>query len=482
MRSKAAISLANFSGRVYLFTCKKKQMWYAVDMLTKELGEKILNHSPDSIYVADKNGVTIFVNRAFQELTGICIDDVIGKSVYELESKEYFRPSVLRLVLEEKRPISILQRVLNGKQIVVSAVPVFDQAGEIDIVLSNAKLVDEMQDILTYFKEKENSSYDVDDEKTVIGNSREILEILHMVEQIKDTNSTILITGETGSGKGVLARHIHITSNRAKRKLIEINCGAIPENLLESELFGYERGAFTGANATGKQGLIEAAQGGTLLLDEISELPFTLQVKLLKVLQDKRFMRIGGRNYIDVDIRFIAASNRNLVTLVKEGKFRADLYYRLSVIPIEIPALRNRKQDISVLARHFLQANINKYHKDVNYTEAFLEAIMVHDWPGNVRELENYIERKVLTTQKNVLDKEDAYDISRLNEFSSLIETLASTEQPLNDAMETLERKIILTALEKYGSSYGVAEALGISQTKAYRKIMQYAEDKSKRT
>ncbi|MDD4583922.1 MAG: sigma 54-interacting transcriptional regulator, partial [Eubacteriales bacterium] len=309
---------------------------------------KIFEVCPDSVYVVDKVGNTLRANKAFEHTTGVSRINVFRENVYFLEKKGCFMPSVNGIALREKRAVSIIQMGMNGKETIVTGVPIFDHDGEIYGSVSNAKLLNEINSIIEYVGESQKKF-----EKIQYGNTSKMIceseamrEIIKMVDHIIDTDSSILITGETGVGKGLLTRYIHDHSKRKEHRLVEINCGAIPETLLESELFGYESGAFTGADKRGKPGLIELADGGTILFDEVNELPLMLQVKLLHFLQNKKITRVGGTNEILVDTRIIAASNKKLEKLVLEEKFRADLYYRLNVIPIEIPPLRDRPEDL----------------------------------------------------------------------------------------------------------------------------------------
>jgi transcriptional regulator with PAS, ATPase and Fis domain len=313
-------------------------------------------------------------------------------------------------------------------------------------------------------REKENA----DATPELLAESPAMKRILAVVERIKDTESTVLIGGESGVGKSVLAKHIHARSKRAQAPFVEINCGAIPEQLLESELFGYNSGAFTGASSAGKEGLAETAARGTLLLDEISELPFSLQVKLLNLIQDKRILRIGAKQPICVDVRIIAASNKDLGELVAKGLFRADLFYRLNVIPIHIPPLRERREDIAPAVALFAEKFRKKYKKQIAYSEDLTEQMRNRDWNGNIRELENAVERMVLMSENGVLspglmDSEDERTTADRNDFSNL-----------KEFMESQERRIVRAAYERGGSSYKVAEALGISQTSAYRKLRKH--------
>lgn len=434
-------------------------------------------YSPDSICLADRDGKMIAVNEAFEHTVGAPAEEVVGRNVSELEAEGVFRPSVLRLVKEEKRPISVLQTGKHGDYIIVTGVPIFDEEGRPELLLSNARLAEEIEGLYTYVdkKKKTKTTESMPFAEKIILQSDSMRRIKVVAEQIKDTDATVLITGPSGVGKGVLARHIHDISSRASKRMIEINCGAIPDNLLESELFGYDAGAFTGASVNGKEGLIESADGGTLLLDEIGELPLLLQVKLLKVIQDKQIQRIGSMTSKAVNVRIIAATNRDLMSLVKAGEFRADLYYRLNVIPIEIPPLKERKEDIRAAVKYFIDKYSQKYNRSVECTREFMHTVMNYEWPGNMRELENYIERAVLTSRDGVLYMENTMDFEPVDYDKILNPTTSGNKfEELQSYMDTVEEKVIKTLYQKYHSSYKVAAELGISQSKAYRLMKKH--------
>lgn len=423
--------------------------------------QSIIEESYHSIFVADQEGVTLLANKAFERLTGTAPCQVIGQDTAYLIQKGLIRPSAIQLVLQEKKPVSIIQLSSNQNESLVNAVPIYDAQGTVKLVVANAQLIDDIKDLNKYIQSK--SQVSENDSHFLISSNPIVKNILVLIDLVKDTDATILMSGESGVGKGVFSRYIHENSNRATKSLIEINCGAIPEHLLESELFGYEGGAFTGANRTGKKGLIELADGGTLLLDEISELPLQLQVKLLKVIQEKKITRIGGNFPIDVDIRIIAASNKDLSKMVEEGTFRADLFYRLNVIPIHLPALRERKGDLKHAVKFFLEKFNQKYNKSVACSDSFLGALNEYDWPGNIRELENYIERKILTNRSGILVGHDALDIAG-NEQRIMADTGIIKRTIVND-------REVLELYHELKSSYKVAERLGISQSNAYRRI-----------
>jgi PAS domain S-box-containing protein len=422
----------------------------------------LIFESNSNIFVVDRYGNTIIVNKAFEQATGISAEEVIGMNVIDMERIGLVRPSIMRLVLKEKRSISIIQRTANGKDLLVNALPVFDENGEIIIAFSNSIPIDKIRDLSKYVLSKVAPK--VYHSHFYVSENPLMKNVFMLIEQIKDTDATILITGETGVGKGVIARYIHEKSNRKNKKMVEINCGAIPENLIESELFGYESGAFTGANKVGKSGLIEEADGGTLMLDEISALPLSLQVKLLNVLQDKKIVRIGGNKTINVDMRIIAISNQNLHEMVQKGTFRADLYYRLNVISIYIPTLRERKDDIYHAAQFYISKYNKKYAKSIFFSEGFLNSITNYNWYGNMRELENYIERKILTNSSGFLASDDTLDIAGK-------ELLSSETGFKSDANISESDQLILDLYNTYHSSYKVAKVLGISQSTAFRKI-----------
>lgn len=427
----------------------------------------ILEESPNSIFVCDAEGECLRVNKAYEKMVKMNKYEVLGKNVADLDAKGIFRPSVCWLTLKEKRPVSVLQDIRDIKGMAVTGVPVFDENGNLFRAITNAVKVDEVEHLTRYMMEKEGVDKEHGERKELVAESKAMREILALADVIKDTESNILITGETGVGKGVLAAYIHETSNRGGKRMVSINCGAIPENLLESELFGYESGAFTGADKKGKPGLIELSHGGTLFLDEISELPLMLQVKILHFLQTKKLTRVGGTREIPIDTRIIAASNRRLELEVERGTFRSDLYYRINVIPINIPPLRERRDDLEAITQHFLDVYMKKYNKKMKLDEETLDFVRHHDWRGNVRELENYIERMVVTNASGwVLD---------MDGVNGTLENQDRTA--LNKTVEEVERDIIIKAYQKYKSSYKVAEALGISQSTAYRRIKKYLEE-----
>ena len=300
---------------------------------------------------------------------------------------------------------------------------------------------------------------------SMIGNSREMLKVYATIKKVADTPANVLILGESGTGKELAARAIHESSSRSGMPFVVINCGGIPENLLESELFGYIKGSFTGAYAD-KAGLFEIADGGTVFLDEIAQLPRMLQVKLLSVVQEKSFRRIGGTGDIQVDVLIISATNQNLADTVLTGSFREDLYYRLNVIPINMPPLRERKEDITVLTKHFIDKYSREFGKEIKTISVYaMELLMQYPFPGNVRELENIIERSVALESSNIILPENLVLVKEAGEKKSLaVDGLSDSGIDLNDELAKFERMLIEKALEKAsGSKTRAAELLKIS-------------------
>ncbi len=439
----------------------------------------IIEYSSDSIYVTDGNGITVYANDSFERMTGAPVSSVLGLSVFEIESQGIYKPSISAIVLKEKRPVTLIQKGYNGKDLIVTGVPVFDVDGNIYMVICNTKDIDELSILKNYLLDIKSTSVKMSNESnhlsTIIYTSENMINLMTMISKVTHVDSTVLITGESGTGKGLIARYIHDNSKRSGEKLIEINCSAIPEALFESELFGYESGAFTGAKKGGKPGMIEMANKGTLFLDEIGDMPMHMQVKLLKVLQDRQVTRVGAVSPIDIDIRIIAATNKDLKQLVSKELFRADLYYRLNVFPVHLSPLRERKEDIYTLLQHYLTYYNKKHNGNVTLTHQAQEILSNYNWPGNVRELDHFVERLVLI-KDGLVDIDDLdMDLDMDYNISPKEETLIVNKLlPLKKAIDETERQLINMATEISQNSYDVAELLEISQASAYRKIKKY--------
>ncbi len=451
----------------------------------KEELEAIFNSSYDEIYVVDGDGYTRRVNKIGESYYGVETEKIIGKHYSEMEEEGYFNPSVSRRVFEERRRVTMVQHTKTGKTLIVTGNPVFDESGRITRIVVNSRdvselinlkqrledteqLVDNYRQLVMYLRQQKMENTEI------IAVSPQMKQVLDLVDRVAQVDSTILITGESGVGKGVIASRIHKLSKRCKGPFITINCGAIPENLLESELFGYEPGAFTGARREGKKGLIEMGDGGTVFLDEVADLPLNLQVKLLQIIQEKKLMRVGGSQQIAVNVRFIAATNRDIQKMVREGIFREDLYYRLNVVPVTIPPLRYRKEDIVPLIEHFVNKFNLKYDMNKHFSPEVLDVLVKYHWPGNVREVENVVERLMVTTDTNLIEPVHIpdYIINTSSDLPGRIYVLGIC--PLKQAVDEVERQLITLASQRCRTTYEMASALQVNQSTIVRKIQKY--------
>lgn len=446
--------------------------------------ETIVNSSLDEIFVTDGEGNVLVVNPAGESLYGIEASQLINKNVDELEKNGLFSPALYPIVKKRKEKVSMIQRTKTGKIVHVIANPVFKEDGEIFLIIFTSRDITEIKHLrekiernealLKVYESELEELRSFQEPADIIAVSPNMRKIIRTINKIAGVDSTILITGESGVGKGVIATAIHNQSSRKTGAFIHINCGAIPETLIESELFGYDSGAFTGARKEGKKGLIEQANGGTLFLDEIGEMPLSLQVRLLKVIQERKVDPVGSTTSVDIDVRIIAATNKSLKKMVEEGTFRQDLFYRLNVVPIHIPALRTRPEDISYLIDYFLKKYNEKYGL-ANYFSLEAENALIHyDWPGNVRELENMIERLVVTAEQEEITMEDLVEYMNPGEEGHKYFVTVHDVCSLKQAQEEMEEQLVRRAYEMNKSSYKVAEMLGINQSTAIRKIQKY--------
>lgn len=460
-----------------------KELKY-VKELNKEL-DAIIESSYDGLCITDGEGIILRVNKAFEMITGINAHELLGKDVKFVEKEGLMSQSVLSLVLEKRESVTVMQEMRAGKTSLVTANPVFDRQGSVIRVVVNVRDITELNMLKQkleqvqglsqhYANQLRNLHFRYKGANNLVVNSSKMRNLLETVIRLAEVNSTILITGESGTGKELIAETIHNNSARKNGPFVKVNCGAIPESLLESELFGYESGAFTGARKEGKLGYCELASGGTIFLDEISELPLSLQAKLLRFLQNKEIIRIGGRNPFKVDVRIIAATNRNLLEMVRKREFREDVYYRLNVVPINIPPLRERKEDIPNLVAHFIQLFNNKYRLTKRIDPEVIDILMKHDWPGNIRELENLIERLVVTTANNIITADDlpSYLSNIVSDNSS--EVLVSSIIPMRKAVESVESQLLKMAYARYNTTRQMARELEVAASTIVRKAAKY--------
>ncbi len=460
--------------------------------LDKKSLKKILDLSHDEIFVIDGNGVVIYVNKAVERNFHMPVEDFIGKSSYELAAKGFWSPSVTPRILREKKRIDVIQETKIGVKLLVTATPVLGEDGEVSMIIMNSRDVTEYEKIKKHLDEVtvlarkyKSEAEELRKRGLRVGDfiacSEEMKNIFTIIKRVAAVDSNILLLGESGTGKSFLAKCIHKSSTRSEKPFIILNCASIPEQLFESELFGYSPGAFTGANRAGKLGLIELADTGTLFLDEIAEIPVKLQAKLLEVLEERRFIKVGGRESKTIDIRILAATNRDLKTLVEKGQFREDLYYRLNVIEITIPPLREREDDILPFVSFYINKFNKKYGRQISFSKEALGVMQAYPWPGNVRELSHIIERLAVIVQDDVIQPHHLTYLADSGVGKAISRNvggvLGSKIKPLDDALKDVEKNIIISAHSRLKSSYKVAEALEISQSKAYRLIRKHCGD-----
>jgi PAS domain S-box-containing protein len=456
--------------------------------LNYEKLKRIVDNAYDEIFVYDDNYNVVYVNKACERHYGQFQSELIGSDFHDLLTEETWYPSVLPSVYEEKRQLTIEQTSFLGKKLTTTAVPLFNENNEIEYVvmsvydascdLINQRLNVESQLGKNKDESKDNNLKEVvsDRNNKIYASSENMKAILEFSENIAKFDSTVLINGESGTGKTLLARYIHDNSIRFDGSFISINCAAIPENLLESELFGYVSGAFTGASKGGKKGLIELAAGGTILLDEIAELSLPLQAKLLHVIQDKEYLPIGGNKAKQADIRIIAATNKDLLRQVEKKLFREDLFWRLNVVEIEILPLRSRKEDVVNLTNRFLSKFNEKYNCGKNISNECVEFFKKYEWPGNIRQLENLIERLVITTAKETIEVNDLPKLMFKESKKIEVQDVEEFNGSFEYAVEQFEKNIVVKAYENNNSTRKLADVLKISQTKAARLIRKYCD------
>ncbi|WP_082130234.1 sigma-54 interaction domain-containing protein [Aneurinibacillus tyrosinisolvens] len=451
--------------------------------LEKDMLQTILDHAYEGVLIVDVNGYILMANQIYADFLEKGLNELIGKHVTDV-----IENTRMHIVGQTGKPeIAQIQKI-NGHEMIASRIPVFNEDKvvavvgtvmfqEVDDLFALSKKVENLRKELNYYKDelikRMGAKYSFD---TILGTSGELERVKSLAKRVAKSDTTILLKGESGTGKELFAHAIHRESYRGGGPLIKVNCAAIPETLLESELFGYKEGSFTGAKKSGKKGKFALANGGTIFLDEISEMPLMMQVKLLRVLQEKEIEPIGAETPEPVDVRIIAATNKDLLELVEQGKFRHDLYYRLNVVTLDIPALHERGGDLSLLISFFLE----KLQKETGIqakgiTREAEEILQVYRWPGNIRELRNVLERALYVKTEDMISKEDLplaviESVRREGDHSS-----AST---LKQAVERAEEKAIRQAIrEEKGDRLAAARRLGISKSTLYAKMVRYSID-----
>jgi PAS domain S-box-containing protein len=448
------------------------------EFLRTKLAE-IIEWFPDGVYVVDGSGNTLLVNSAYEKLSGTNRSELIGRNMAELVESGFISQSVSLLVLKTKRPMSLMQNLRNGKEVIVTGNPVFNEKGDIELVVTSVRDITQLNRTTAELEKARGLSelnhhrYRVShsQDTPVVARSQAMKEILERVKQVALYPTSVLLSGPSGVGKEVIANCIHQMSDRNQQPFIKVNCAAIPDALLESELFGYEPGAFTGARKDGKIGLLELADGGTILLDEIGDMPMPVQAKLLRVLQDLRVLRVGGVQPRPIDVRIISATNQDLRRLVREGRFRADLYYRLQVVEIRIPPLSERPEDAEALMEHYFHHFCVTYRVDKRMRPETMDLLRRYTWPGNVRELKNLMESLIVSVPSLVIEPHHLPLHVQMHVQSG--RGISSTP-PLKQQVEHFERQIVMEALSRYGTYRAAAKALGIDHSTLVKKVQRW--------
>ena len=460
----------------------------------------IIEHSFDGIFITDAKANVIRINHAYEVITGLKKEEILGKNMTDLVRNKLISESGSLQVIKTKQPVTLQQSFRSGKEALVTSSPIFDADGNFIMIVTNVRDLTEIYNLKAVVQEKtaamdrlamelEHLQTTSEDNQEIIAKDETTLAAMLLANRVASMDTTVILLGETGVGKEVMARYIFQHSHRAKNSFIKVNCGAIPENLIESELFGYEGGAFTGANKNGKIGLFELANKGTLFLDEIGELPKDMQVKLLRVLQEQEILRVGGTKPVKIDVRIIAATNRNLEEMVSDGTFREDLYYRLTVFPISIPPLRMRKKDIVPLALSFLEKLNQKYQLKKYFTDLSMQLLHEYDWPGNIRELKNIVERAIIISPSDAIKPENLHIhsaskpivIIKDNEFSDNTKNSLPPPPPefpinLKNTLEKIEYTYMVQAYKFFGNVRDAAKNLGLTPSTFVRKRKQYQQ------
>lgn len=459
--------------------------------LTKELDsyknldadlKAIFDISYDVIYVSDGEGITLRVSSACDRLWGYKESELVGKSVYQLEKEGVYSPSITRLVMEKKEKVSMTQTTKTGRRLMVVGIPIMDEKGQLIRIVNASRDITEVSKLKSelamtkqltegYRRELMNLRIKNDIENKLIYRSEKMKHMILLAEKISKVDSAILLQGESGVGKALIASFIHNWSERENGPFIHINCGAIPENVLESELFGYSEK--TAKVTVGSRGSFVLANGGTLFLDDIDKLPLSLQFKVYLAIQEKNIPIVNSAHTQEIDFRIIASTSENLDVKVQEGTFRKDLYYLLNVVPMVIPPLRERKDDVIPLLLHFADRINKKYGINKKFNPKLLKTLQEYAWPGNVRELQNIVERLLVMVDGDWIGVEELPDYMNLN-HSNQKAVQVNRIVPLKEATEMLEKELLTLVQGKYSSTTKMAEVLGVNQSTISRKLQQY--------
>jgi PAS domain S-box-containing protein len=449
--------------------------------------DAIIDSSSDGLFVCDGTGRVLRVNPASERINNASAAQLVGRNYLEVaEEGLLILPSAALETIKSRRPVSLLQENRHGRKLISSATPVFDDAGELIRVVVSERDITEMDRLQRQLEDQQaigdqfrqqvlELQQQQLDSQPIIARSPCMLKALKQALKVSEVDSTVLILGESGVGKGLFADLIHKNSRRCAEPMIKINCGAIPETLIEAELFGYEKGAFTGAVGS-KPGHLEIADGGIIFLDEIAELPLSSQVKLLRFMEDGQITRLGSTRSRKVDVRILVATHRDLPLMVESGSFRLDLYYRLSVIPLPIPALRERKECLTPLIRCYIDHFCARSGCNKRLTAAALDTLTGYAYPGNVRELMNICERLVVMSETELLDVNDLPQtvVSGSGDSERLPLGNWPAEMDMAQILESVERIVLCDASKRHRKQQQIAAALGMSQPTVARKLHKY--------
>ena len=452
--------------------------------------EQVLDAFQDGIWISDAQSVCLYVNRKYEELTGLSREAMIGQKATSILAQGVFDAIVNPEVISSGRPVSKMQKLSNGKYLSLDGYPIFDEDGKCIMCINfvrDVSMLRAMEDKLSHQREVLNRLISINNNSDILtaedGSniliSPTMRSFLAKVRRMARTDISILILGETGAGKDVMAQRIHSLSDRSEKPFIKVDCGSISPTLIEAELFGYVSGAFSGADKRGRVGLIEAASGGTIFFDEVGELPLQLQTRLLRFLQEGVVVPVGSNTPKKVDVRVVAATNKDLKKAVEVGEFRSDLYYRLKIAVLNIPPLRSRKEDIIPLAKFFFQHFCRRYNRSIDMAEEVYPVLLEYDWPGNVRELKNLMQEMSITCPDKVLNA------SHLSLSKSYISDVATSEGAVlefdfdkasnyHDIMRELECRMLKAAIKKHaGNMAAAARMLGMDRSTIFRKIKE---------
>lgn len=465
---------------------KVTQQMLSYQELSREL-DMIIESSYDGLWICDGNANVLRINSASERLNEIRAEQVVGRNMRELVAEGFINRSATLEVLRTRSIVNMLQKTSKGRKLMITGSPFFDKQGNLVRVVVNERDITEIDALHEELERQEalknqyrNHLVEMQiaemESRHIIARTPCMTNVLQQAIRVSKVDTTVLIQGESGVGKGLIAELIHRRSERSRKPLIRINCGAIPESLMESELFGYEAGAFTGASKSGKPGYLELAHEGTLFMDEIGELPFSAQVKLLRFLEDGLVTRIGGTKARSLNVRILTATNRNLSDMVSRGLFRKDLFYRLNVIPITIPPLRERKECILPLIQHYFNRFAEKVGKAgmIRLSKPALDALIHYPYPGNVRELINLCERLAVMSESDVIavDQLPSEIIETMGGPPTLENSFAG--RSLKEMIERFEHMVLTSALREHRTQERIATALQVDQSTIARKLRRH--------